>query len=507
MAASDVIDSSATAESVIDAIEVASVTAAVEVEPIGAGGAGLLTAARELAPTYDVGDGGPDSAVPQIDPDTAIATIQELLARLRAQLHTESAGEILRVLQVLLDGAASIRLAAIRLMDAERRSATTARGRDTAAELAEQLGIGRREARQVVAGARTLEALPAVAEALDAGEITPAAAEAITRARRQPSDIGALRDAQADLVEVARTAHPDEVAKRARWVVSADPAQTRRRRQHQQVNRGLRLRTRDDGMVHVDGSLLPEAGEAWRIILDSLVRATYRNGDGSEPAGGDGGDGGAGSDAVDGDGDGSGPPADDTRSAAQRMHDAFADLGQRILADGLTPQVHRAPAKILTCIDLRTFDPACHSPELLQALGLDADRIRAAVESLLPPGAGLLPETGALLPPEVVRQLADDGAELIPLLFDGFTPLARGRSMRVADHDLRLGLIARDQGCVDCGAPPAWCDADHDPPWEDGGRTDPDMLELRCRPEHVERHRQLGLRPPPTGEPERSRAP
>lgn len=427
------------------------------------------------------------------DATAPVEVILDTLARLRDQLDEETAAETVKALQAVLDEATSLRMRAIRLLDAQRRNATTARQRDTAAELADQLAIGRGEARRVVAGARTLEALPAVADALDHGEISPAAADAITRARRQPADVTSLEHAQHDLVDLARSAHPDDVAKRARWVVTADREQARRRRKHQEANRGLRLRTREDGLVGIDGALLPEEGEAWRTILDSLVRSSYQSNDGEQRPDHDQQRPDHDQQRSDHDQQGSnqGPPVEDTRSAAQRMHDAFASLGRRILADGLTPGVHRAPAKVLVCVDLRTFDPTCHSPELLDALGLAPDRIRDAVTSLLPENAGLLPETGALLPPDVVRRLADEGAELIPLLFDGYTPLAKGRSLRRADHDLRLGLIVRDQGCVDCGAPPGWCDADHVPPWEDGGRTDPEQLELRCRPEHVERHRRL----------------
>ena len=440
------------------------------------------------------------------DMDAAVATIRGGLGRLRDQLCATSAEETLRALQGVLDEAASLRSAAIRLMDARRREASTARQRDTAAQLAEDLEIERSEARRMVSRARAVEALPSLADALDAGQISPAAADAITRARRQPSDITALQNAQDDLVELARTAHPDEVAKRARWVVAANREQLRRRRAHQEADRGLRLHTRADGLVGIQGALLPEVGEAWRTVLDSLVKATYRGDDpgdagrvGDAPHGthahADGGEGGTrtadGQDAAGADLGG------DSRSGAQRMHDVFAGLGRRVLAEGLTPQVHGAAPTTLVCIDLRSFDPSCHTPGLLDALGLDPDAMRAAVGSLLPHQAGLLPETGALLPAEIVRRIADDGGKIIPLLFDGYTPLARGRTLRTADHDLRLGLIARDQGCVDCGAPPSWCDADHDPPWDDGGRTDPDQLELRCRPEHVERHRQLGLDPPP----------
>lgn len=412
-----------------------------------------------------------------MDAAEPIEVIRDTPTRLREDLDEQSAPDTLRTLQLLIDEATALRLTAIRIVDAQRRGAGTARQRDTAAELADQLEIERGEARRVVAGARTLESLPTVADALEAGEISPAAATAITRARRQPADVGALERAQEELVELARTRHPDEVARRARWVVAADHGRADRRRQRQQANRGVRLRNRDDGLVGLEAALLPEVGEAWRTILDPLIKATYRGADRRVEAG----------DAA---------PGEDRRSAAQRMHDAFDDLAQRILAGGLTPEVHRAPPRVLVCIDLRELDPARHTPELLDALGIDPVRVRGAVTSMLPRAAGLLPETGQLLPAEVVRRLADEGAELVPLLFDGFTPLARGRTLRTADHHLRLGLVARDHGCVDCGAPPSWCDADHDPPWDPDGRTDPDAMVLRCRPEHVERHRRLGLDPP-----------
>ena len=432
-----------------------------------------------------------------MDTSAATATIRQVLAGLRDGLCRDSAQDTLAVVQALIDEATALRLEAIRLVDQARREGTTVKERDTAGAITEELDLPRHEARQAVGVARLLDQLPELAAAVRAGEVSPAAAEAITRARRQPADLSALAAAEDELVELARTAHPDEVAKRARWVVAADRSQLERARSRQRANRGLALSPRADGTVAIDGVLMPEVGEAWRTILDPLVKGTYR-----DPARDDEGPT-DGASAAESDVARSG--AEDRRTGRQRMHDVFGELGARLLASGVTPKVHRAPARILVCIDLRSFDPSVHDPRLLETLGVDAARIRAAARSLLPSGAGLLPETGTLLPAEVVRQLAVDGAELIPLLFDGFTPLARGRSMRLADHDLRLGLIVRDQGCVDCGAPPSWCDADHDPPWDDGGRTDPDQLALRCRADHVDRHRrEAGGRPTgSTGPPRR----
>ncbi|MGH3433906.1 MAG: DUF222 domain-containing protein [Thermocrispum sp.] len=419
------------------------------------------------------------------DTATPVAIIRAQLAVLREGLTGRTAEAVLGALNTVRRDHDALRLHALMLADRARQEQPTAAGRDTAGALSDTLGIPGVQARRELKQARTLERLPALAAAVESGEVTPDAAAAITRARRQPADIHTLRAAQDDLVALARSQHPDEIAKRARWVVAARPQQLDRQRSRQRADRGLTLRTRDDGMVEITGALLPEAGETWRTILDPLVKRTYRQPDSS---------------------DGDQPPQQDPRTGRQRMHDVFATLGRQILSDGRTPEVHRMPARVLVCVDLRTFDPAAHDPQLLDALGIDPAAIRRAATGLLPAGAGLLPETGTLLPAELVRRLATAaGTETIPLLFDGFTPLARGRTRRLADANLRLALVCRDHGCVDCHAPPSWCDADHTTPWEPphNGRTDPDNLQLRCRPQHVDRHLQLGLDPPSDPDPPR----
>ena len=61
-----------------------------------------------------------------------------------------------------------------------------------------------------------------------------------------------------------------------------------------------------------------------------------------------------------------------------------------------------------------------------------------------------------------------------------------GRNRRLASPLQRLALIVRDGGCVwhGCTTDHTRCDADHDPPWDEGGLTNIDDLRLCCRPKH-----------------------
>ncbi|WP_344025805.1 HNH endonuclease, partial [Kribbella jejuensis] len=70
-----------------------------------------------------------------------------------------------------------------------------------------------------------------------------------------------------------------------------------------------------------------------------------------------------------------------------------------------------------------------------------------------------------------IRRLACD-ANIIPLVLGANSqPLDVGRSERLVTRHIRQALIARDQGCVICGAPPIMTDAHHLIHWKDGGPT------------------------------------
>ena len=94
-----------------------------------------------------------------------------------------------------------------------------------------------------------------------------------------------------------------------------------------------------------------------------------------------------------------------------------------------------------------------------------------------------IPGVGAIARSELQRLGCD--SEFYGLLFDQRgLPLYHGRkTRRVSPQQWRV-LVARDKGCVICGAHPNWCQAHHVRYWLLGGRTDIDNLVLLCHAHH-----------------------
>jgi HNH endonuclease len=65
-----------------------------------------------------------------------------------------------------------------------------------------------------------------------------------------------------------------------------------------------------------------------------------------------------------------------------------------------------------------------------------------------------------------------------------------GRAQRNHTPAQWRALVARDRGCVEpgCDRAPGWCDVHHRHPWDDGGETNIENLELRCRRHHRKAH-------------------
>ncbi len=65
-----------------------------------------------------------------------------------------------------------------------------------------------------------------------------------------------------------------------------------------------------------------------------------------------------------------------------------------------------------------------------------------------------------------------------------------GRSRRLATALQHLALAVRDRHCTapGCEVPPQRCDAHHEPPFDEGGRTDVEWMTLRCGSHHRHRH-------------------
>lgn len=102
-------------------------------------------------------------------------------------------------------------------------------------------------------------------------------------------------------------------------------------------------------------------------------------------------------------------------------------------------------------------------------------------------GAAVATDTSGRSVSTAALEVLLPGADVRGLLLDGEgNPLVMGRSRRLATPSQRAALAARDGGCIfpGCDRPPEWCDAHHQPPWEQGGRTDVDEMALCCRMHH-----------------------
>ena len=95
-----------------------------------------------------------------------------------------------------------------------------------------------------------------------------------------------------------------------------------------------------------------------------------------------------------------------------------------------------------------------------------------------PAGRCEIPGTGPV-PPEVLQRIACD-AQLTSVIFADGKPLYHGSTVRTATGAQWRMLIARDRGCVGCGAPPEQCQAHHIVPYARLRRTDIDNLVLVC---------------------------
>jgi hypothetical protein len=146
----------------------------------------------------------------------------------------------------------------------------------------------------------------------------------------------------------------------------------------------------------------------------------------------------------------------DTRTAQQRLADAFVEGMRRVSLEGGLPAHGGDRPRVVITLSLSTL--------------------------LGGRGAALDLDTGAQLSAEVARRLACD-AQVIPAVLDGQGQvLDLGRAKRTFDGPARLAVVLRDRGCVHpgCDRPPRWCDVHHVVPWWAGGPTDRDNGVLLC---------------------------
>ncbi|MGA9678672.1 MAG: HNH endonuclease signature motif containing protein [Mycobacterium sp.] len=152
--------------------------------------------------------------------------------------------------------------------------------------------------------------------------------------------------------------------------------------------------------------------------------------------------------------------ARDTRTPAQRQHDALNTLVRGQLGDPKLGQHNGLPVTVIVSTTLQ---------ELTAASG------RAVTGG------------GTVVPMSDLIRMARHAYHYLAV-FDQHTarPLYLGRTRRIASPDQRVVLYAKDLGCTapGCDVPGYWSEVHHIDDWAAGGRTDADKLTFACTANH-----------------------
>ncbi|OBI26485.1 HNH endonuclease signature motif containing protein [Mycobacterium sp. E2238] len=262
----------------------------------------------------------------------------------------------------------------------------------------------------------------------------PAAVDALTR-----------QAAEADLAGKAAGYRPDELAKYAGRVLDwlhpdgefSDAERARKR--------GITLGAQEcDGMSRIGGLITPELRAAIEAMLAKLAAPGACNAEDDTPI----------VDAT--------PDEDavrrDTRSTAQRNHDAFLAGLRGLLASGKLGQHNGLPVSIVVTTTLQDLE--------------------AAAGKALTAGGTLVPMS------DVIRWAGH--AHHYLAIFDGAKSLALHHTKRIASPAQRIMLYGKDRGCTKpgCDAPAYHSQVHHITGWTTTRRTDIDDLTLACGPDN-----------------------
>ncbi len=350
----------------------------------------------------------------------------ECMAELQAfSFHGLSRGAICDV----VSAAAGLR-AAVESLEARAATAITELGDDgpgASTVLRSVARCSQREADHRAQRAAGLALMPGVARALGQGSITIQHVDALIRASEATTPDSVEMSA---LLGRAVSRPADLFAREVRdWIREhQDPGDADDEQQRRREARGLRIFDNRFGMTVIHGEVDSICGAQLRAVLEGEADRLYRS-DGGRESGAD------------------------ARSSEQRLADALVELllgGGRSGDDGDEP---RRPVRAQMIV-------------LVHADG-----------SAEIPGAGPVP------PAELARLACN--SDFYGVLFSGNgSPLWHGRRVRLATDAQWRSLIARDRGCVVCGAAPSRCEAHHLVPWSRGGVTDLDALALICSHHH-----------------------
>ena len=313
-----------------------------------------------------------------------------------------------------------------------------------ASVLRDQAGKTKHQARKTLGTAEVLDEMPGLRAAVDSGEVALANAERLADAAQRTAPEAV--DSASDLLEMAKELAPDKFAREASaWAQRHQSDHGHGDWLEKRRQRYLKTWKQQDGMVRLDGLLDPEVGTRICNRLQGTAEELRRQDQKTARTNSQGSAGPGGS------GSGEGP-----RSWDQLRADAL-DLLTSDNADG--PKAGggaggRPKAEIIAVADIGV---------------LTGDN---------PAGRCEIPGTGPV-PPGVLQRIACD-AQLTGVIFADGKPLYHGSTVRTATTAQWRMLVARDRGCVGCGAGPALCQAHHIVPYARLRRTDIDNLVLVC---------------------------
>ena len=314
--------------------------------------------------------------------------------------------------------------------------------------IAEAADLGPRRA---LTGEPLAPVLPATAAAQRHGHISDGNIAVIRKffAKLPDAVDAATRDyAEHQLALAATGFRPDELAEYAHVLkdcLKPDgdflPDEPERNRK-----RGITIgRQQPDGMSEIRGLITPEFRATLEPVVAKLGAPGMCNPDDDSPVI----DGRAPAEAVD----------RDTRSPAQRTHDALQTGLRTLLRSGKLGQHHGLPTTIIVTTTLAELEA----------------------------GAGrALTAGGTLLPMSDVIRLASPAHHYLAI-FDKDKTLGLYHGKRLASPEQRLALLGRDRGCTrpGCTVPGYWTQVHHVQGWFATRRTHIDELTLACGPDNL----------------------
>lgn len=303
---------------------------------------------------------------------------------------------------------------------------------DPVEHLRSQSKQSRRAASKAIRRAEGLASMPNTRGRLADGDLTEEHVDSLIDAAHETSfdDV----DSDQRLLDDTAARPADLAGKDIRgWVSRRRRAKTEEERQRRRrADRHLSMWTDDEGMMILHGAFDPVVGAEINKKIEAETERLYHTDGGRENA-------------------------SRVRTSQQRRADALHGL------------VCSGPAKVTS---------SASQPRNQLIVVADTDLTRAQI-----PGLGPIPRF------ELERLGCN--ASLFGILFDGEgQPLWHGREVRLATDIQWRALIARDGGCVLCGAEPRWCEAHHIVAWRPPARgpTDIDNLALVCGHDHHRLH-------------------